>query len=203
MNHLKFILTLLIGLTLSTVSIAQTIIKEKNNADPYFFKWLEIRRMEVYLDHRNSMNEEIVIYTCYIDERNKNGDCQPLVDEVVSLNELRSALKKENIRAGILGVGIVIIGASLISTGGGVAAGAATGIKVAKTRIAVGAGGVLIFSALGIEKLKKETGIIDIFLKGSHLRKLLSKKDVLFVRNIDDMEQMFKEIILKIVDKRK
>lgn len=86
--------------------------------------WLEIREIQ----------EGIMVYKCY-----GGGRCEPLVDEVVTLEELRSALVKHNVtytlvalvglvilvllakQAGLVG-GVGVAGVA-VSTGGGVSGG--------------------------------------------------------------------------------
>ncbi len=193
MNHyLKFIFTLAVGLTLSISSLAQktTTIKEKN-ADPSFLKWIEVRKASEQVN-----NEEltaIVVYTCTRDERHNNESCEPLVDEVVTLNELRKTLKKENLKTGALGAGAVLLGTGVIVLGPSVvlATGTAAGAGAA-----AGAAGGLIGIKYGAQVL------LNKLTEGSRLRKLLSKKDVLFVRNIEQLEQNLEYLIKKIILER-
>ncbi len=193
MNHyLKFIFTLAVGLTLSISSLAQktTTIKEKN-ADPSFLKWIEVRKASEQVN-----NEEltaIVVYTCTRDERHNNESCEPLVDEVVTLNELRNTLKQENLKAGVFGVGALLFGA-------GVMVGAV--VLVPSTTLAAGATGAV--SLIGGATTMKKGGhnLTRNLTEGSRLRKLLSKKDVLFVRNIEQLEQNLEYLIKKIILKR-
>ncbi len=189
-------LTLAVGLTLSISSLAQktTTIKEKN-AHPSFLKWIEVRKASEQVN-----NEEltaIVVYTCTRDERHNNESCEPLVDEVVTLNELRNTLKKENLKTGALGAGAVLLGTAMIVLGPPimVATGTGTALGAAGGTVLGGAAGT-VGAVLGIDYL------FNKLTEGSRLRKLLSKKDVLFVRNIDNLEQNLEYLLNKIILKR-
>ncbi len=198
-------LTLAVGLTLSISSLAQktTTIKEKN-AHPSFLKWIEVRKAS---EQGNSEElTAIMVYTCT--KHNKDESCEPLVDKVVTLNELRNTLKGENLKAGglaavgiLLGTAMIVLGPPImVATGTGTALAAAGGTTLGTT---LAAAGTTLGTALGgAAGTVGADYLFNKLIEGSRLRKLLSKKDVLFVRNIDNLEQNLEYLLNKIILKR-
>ncbi len=191
MNHLKFILTVALCVTLSTASFSQTTLlrerQQSNVRNQLISKWLEIRKIPINVNFRDEENTEegIVVYKCYQGE-----GCAPLVDEILTITELRSLLIKTN-RNGGIGSGIAL---SLLIAGSVIIVPI---VLTGTTLQAILAGGVAAVGLVGSAE------ILPPFIKnGSLLRKLLSQKDVLVVRNLDKLEEDLKDIMNKIVAKR-
>ncbi len=218
MNHLKFILTFAVGLTLSAVSFGQTTkvySKGQGSVTDPSIEWLEIRKMPLDINLKDNLGGEkeafnagegVMVYKCYKDLSSRDEYCEPLVNEIVTLAELREALIYNNLAVGSFSLGLGVIG---VLFGGGVVLG--TGITAAAFLKSMGfmkfmgffVGGTTTFSGLftlGQEFGKRGAGAT--MTNGSRLRKLLSKKDILFVKNLDKLEQSLIDLIHRIVDNR-
>ncbi len=244
MNHLKFILTLAVGLTLSAASLAQTTqqvqeethppissnnlhytdwqttrIYQKEGIDPLSqSEWLEIRAETAYHTvppDPKKATKSVHLYKCYPDQ-----DCERLA-RPIPREKLKTFLTKANSTSiGFSVLALALTMPAIISLGpttgaAAVAMGAAgaVGLQLVSgvtSGILIGnedeSLGELTFNKFmsntvrGIRKvghIYRNTGewIISPYKNGSLLRKLLSKKDTLFVKDLKKLEDELKNII--------
>ncbi len=122
------VFTLIFSLVLSNPSLAQEVYTTRIEQDavsslsvlfrgePHYEYWLEIREVQ----------EGIVVYKCH-----EGKECEPLVDEVVTLEELRGALVKHNVTytlVALVGLAILVFLAKQAGVVGATGVAASTGL---------------------------------------------------------------------------
>lgn len=188
-----------------------TFLKTKAN------EYLDIRRVELpeNLKDKSEDSTGITIYKCDME----TDSCLPLVNEVVTFEELRGLLHRHNISYSIAAVTLLAsipvilnvggMGSGALAVGGGVLlmmgvtevglkvlAGVAAGIAIG-TGIALGRVARILTKQPG-----RQVPLGFLPKDGPLLRKILSEREVLHVDTLSKYEKDFTEIIHMIVEKR-
>ncbi len=190
-----------------------TFIKTKENTNQY----LDIRRVELPKNLKDKSEEStgIIIDKCDME----TNSCHPLVNEVVTFEELRGLLHRHNISYSIAAVTLLAsipiilnvggVGSGALAVGGGVLlmmGVTEVGLKVlagVAAGIAIGTGITLGRMARILTKQPGRQMPLGFLPKdGPLLRKILSQREILHVDTLSKYEKDFTEIIHMIVEKR-
>ena len=186
----RILQTLIVTFSLFMTSCASTGIwgtKRSPSAvvkSSYGGDYLDIRMEELpqNLLSRSRFEKGYVVYRCNVED--EEADHCKKITEMVTHEELKAKLRDFNTMAAVGAVGTVA-GVLLIALTGGAATPVFLGMVGISSSTVSG-----MFTAAGAGE-------------GSHLRKLLSNKDLLVVKDLDAYEKAFFRITRSIISKRK
>lgn len=190
--------------------LSHTEIRDKQGGRDFDF-YLDIRRVPLpeKLQDKSKESEGVMVFKCW----NETRYCEPLVDVVLIREDIMPLLIANNITLGLAILGAVttyplvmgairagLTGGKLIATLGGGALMKLSGSVFAPivTKRIFAKGGIVV---LGMTVGGAVALSLDLHY-GSTLRKLLSRKDILFVGRLDKAEKKMTKLLEAIADRR-